>query len=198
VVNPPAPPAAKKAASASKKALPAAEIDTSLHWVEVARLGRPHGVLGELRAQLYNPDSPLWQKGLVLRVHAPGRPDALLTMIDLRPGTGCLLMEFKEIRDRNGAAMWTNAVLLVSEAQLPAAGDDEVYLHELIGADVIEAETGEVAGKVERLIETNVDLLQIRWLDGSEALIPVEADSIESLGREKGRIVVRHLLDWKS
>lgn len=182
-----------------KNPVPAAIFDTSVRWLEVARLGRPHGVKGEVRVQLYHPDSPLWDvDDLQLRAHVAGRPDRLVTMIDLRPGTGCMIIEFAEVQSRDAAAALTNATLLVSEAQLPPADDDEIYVHELLGADVMEAETGEVVGRVLRLVETHVDLLQIELLAGGEALIPLDAEAIESLGREKGKVVIRHVLDWKS
>ncbi len=167
-------------------------------WIEVAKAGRPHGVRGEVRLQVHNPASPLWQPGLVVRAWLPGRPPRALYLQAIRPAQDAWIAHFSGMGDRDAAASLTHALLQVPADTLPPAADDEFYLHELIGAAVIEAETGEVAGRVAGFVETAQTLMQVELASGGVALVPVESDAVESLGRERGRVVVRHLSDWLS
>ena len=178
------------------------EINAFLHtageWIEVARAGRPHGIRGQLRLQVHNPASPLWQPGLLLRAWQPGRPAQALVLESARPAHDAWIAQFAGIADRDAAAALTHAVLQLPASLLPPPDDDEVYLHELVGADVIEASNGEVVGRVQGFVETAQTLMEVRLLQGGTALVPLQADAVESLGRERGKVVVRHLEDWVS
>lgn len=167
-------------------------------WIEVGRIGRPHGIRGEVRLTVHNPASQLWKPGVVVRAWHTGKPARALTLTEGRPIKDCWIARFAGVDDRNDAELLTNWIVQVAESMLPPADDDEVYLHELVGADVIEAETGAVVGTVQGFVETAQTLMEVRLLAGGSALIPLEADAVESLGREIGKVVVRHVEDWKS
>ena len=165
-------------------------------WIEVGKIGRPFGVKGDVHVQAYNAASPIWRKGGTLRAYKPGAPAQMLTIAALRPANAQLVVTFAGRTDRSHAEALTNAVLQVAESALPPPDDDEIYAHQLIGAEVIEATTGAVAGTITALIEVAQTLLQIRLIGGGEALVPIDADAVEELGRVPGRVVVRHLTDW--
>lgn len=173
-------------------------LDPEATWIDVGRVGRPHGIVGHVRIQLFNPDTDLFPRVRLLRAWQPGRPAQALELLELRPVPGAFLAHFEGVDDREAAARLTHAVLSVDARELPVPGEAEFYLHEALGAEVFEAETGERMGVVTNLIATNTDLLEITLDAGGKALIPVGAEALESLGREKGRVVVRHLEDWKS
>lgn len=167
-------------------------------WLTVGKIGRPHGVRGELRLQVYNTASEMWKPGLQLRLWRPGAPAQTVVVAAVRPAHDHWILRLQGVDDRDQAQALTGCALEIDAALLPATDDDEVYLHELLGAAVIEAESGEQAGTVTGFIETAQTLLQIRLRDGGEAMIPVDAAAIEELGRVRGRVVVRHLEDWRS
>lgn len=173
-------------------------LDPEATWIDVGRVGRPHGTVGHVRIQLFNPDTDLFPRVRQLRAWQPGRPAQALTLLDMRPVPGAFLVHFEGIDDRDAAARLTHAVLSVDSRELPVPAEEEFYLHEALGAEVFEAETGERMGVITNLVATNTDLLEITLDAGGKALIPVASESVESLGREKGRVVVRHLEDWRS
>lgn len=166
------------------------------HWIEVGKVGRAHGVRGEVRVQAHNPASDVWAPRKVLRAWKPGAPARMLRILDVRPAGDVLIVAFAELADRNQAEALTLSVLQVDADALPPADDGEVYLHQLQGARVIEAATGDVAGEVVGFAEAAQTLLQIRLRDGREALVPVDADAVEQLGRVAGEVVIRHVADW--
>ena len=167
-------------------------------WVALGKIGRPHGVNGELRLHVYNTASPLWKAGLQLRVWRPGAPARLVRVAGVRPANDYWILRLEGISHRTGAEALTNAELEIDQNALPAPEEDEIYLHDLMGAAVIEAEDGAVVGKIVAFLETSHTLMQIKLLDGGEALIPLDAPAVEQLGRERGKVVVRHVEDWRS
>lgn len=177
---------------------PAPTGDDLPNWVALGKIGRPHGVNGELRLHVYNTASPLWKTGLQLRAWRPGAPAQLVRVAGVRPANEYWILRLEGIGDRTGAEALTNAELEIDENALPPPDEDEVYLHELMGAAIIEAEDGAVVGKITAFVETSTTLMQIKLLDGGEALIPLDAPAVEQLGRERGKVVVRHVEDWRS
>ncbi len=175
---------------------PLPDPDAPAHWLEVGKVGRPHGLRGEVRVQPHNPASDVWAPRQVLRAWKPGAPARMLRILDVRPAGDVLIVAFAELADRTQAEGLTLAVLQVDAAALPPADDGEVYLHQLLGAQVIEASDGSVVGEVVGFAEAAQTLLQIRLRDGREALVPVDADAVEQLGRVAGEVAVRHVHDW--
>ncbi len=88
-------------------------------------------------------------------------------------------------------------MLAVNQAELPETDEDEFYIHELIGATVLDDATRKPVGVVRALLETPADVLEISLNSGAAAMIPVNADAITEMGREKGVLVVRDILDWQ-
>ncbi len=57
--------------------------------------------------------------------------------------------------------------------------------------------TRKPVGVVRALLETPADVLEISMHSGASAMIPVHADAITEMGREKGILVVRDIADWQ-
>jgi 16S rRNA processing protein RimM len=165
-------------------------------WIALGKIGRPHGVRGELRLQVYNTASQMWKPGLQLRLWKAGSPAQLSKIAAVRPAHDYWILRLPGVDDRDQAQALTGCEVEVDANALPPTPEDEFYLHELLGAAVIEAETGAEMGKVTGFVETAQTLLQIKLHGGGEAMIPVDAPAIEELGRVRGRVVVRHLEDW--
>jgi 16S rRNA processing protein RimM len=172
--------------------------DPETRWIDIGRIGRPHGLRGQVHLQLFNPDTDMLERVPILRAHVAGRPAFGLKLESLRPIHEGFIATFQGVTDREGAAKLTHAVISVDEKALPEPEEGEFYLHQVIGAIVYEAATGERVGVVSGLMETHTDLLAIKLDAGGEALVPIEADAIESMGREPGKIVIRDVDDWRS
>ena len=198
--------AALKPATPKPGARPSAEplpgsvgpVNPETTWIEIAKIARPHGIKGDLRIHLYNPASEVWDRGLRLRAWLPGRPAVMLEVLDFRDILPMPTARFAGITDRDIAAKLTHAVLSVDQADLPEADDGEFYLHEVMGATVLDAETRAPVGTVTAIVETPLDVLEITLTDGGTAMVPVNADAITEMGRKPGEVVIAHILDWKA
>lgn len=173
------------------------KVDPDAIWIEVGKVGRPHGLKGEIRLQVYNLDSDVWERGQRLRAWLPGKPAVLLELAEFRDILPMPLATFVGITDRDEAAKLTHAVLAVDQLELPQADEDEFYIHELIGATVLDDATRKPVGVVRALLETPSDVLEISLNSGAAAMIPVHSDAITEMGRQKGVLVVRDIDDWK-
>jgi 16S rRNA processing protein RimM len=157
--------------------------------VVVGRVRRPHGVGGELLIEILTdePDA----------VYASGRrvfggtvedgagDDApVLTVAETRPFKGGLLVQFREIQDRNAAELWNGRLLLVPQEELAPLEQGQVYLHELKGMTV-ELSSGERVGTVADVFEVPQGLLLDIARDGGTVLVPFTSDIVTEIDRER-------------
>jgi 16S rRNA processing protein RimM len=142
--------------------------------LEVGRLGRPHGVRGDLMVTLTTDRTERVDPGTEWWVD-----DRSLTVVTSRPQKGRLVVHLEGVDDRDAAAALTGA--RIHAAPLDVTGDD-VWVHEVIGAEVHDR-AGSRLGTV-TAVEANPahDLLV---LDGG-GLIPM----VFVVEHERGRVVV--------
>lgn len=103
-------------------------------WVEVGRIGRPHGVRGGLHIRLENPDSDLLRETLNVGLRMPDGSVSLHTVEEVY---GTHLARFSGISHRDAADRYKHAELLVRRADFPPPAEDEAYLVDLIGARLV-------------------------------------------------------------
>jgi 16S rRNA processing protein RimM len=139
--------------------------------LQVARIGKPHGIRGEVTVQVLT-DAPgdRFVPGTQFIVEpASSGP---LTVISARWNKDILLLAFDEIETRNEAETLRGAKLFIETEDIGDADDDEGwYEHELVGLDVRVGD--DVVGKVSALHTLPVqDLLVVTTTAGAEVLIP--------------------------
>src|SRR4051812_21768825 len=96
--------------------------------IEVGRVGKPHGVRGELRIQLHwSHSDSLLHADDVLLVRSDGT-SARYGVEHARPVPRAVLLKLRGIDDRDMADALRGAQVLVERGALPALDDDEYYL----------------------------------------------------------------------
>ncbi|MEY3362318.1 MAG: hypothetical protein RL531_2037 [Actinomycetota bacterium] len=145
--------------------------------LEVGRIGRAHGLHGEIAFTLTSDVTERVSPGSVL--HVGDRP---LTVTASRPHQGRWLVRFAEISDRTAAEALRGEVVTASPIE---GADDVLWVHELVGARVLDA-TGADLGPIVA-VEANPasDLLVIE-IAGREVLVP----SVFVTERRDGLIVI--------
>jgi 16S rRNA processing protein RimM len=99
---------------------------------------------------------------------------------------------FAGVGDRDEAERLRGTLLLIdTDADTLAAGDDEYWDHELIGAAVVDSD-GSRLGVVGDVIHLPAqDLLSVIAEDGHEVLVPFVAEIVTDVDVTSARVVVR-------
>ncbi len=162
--------------------------------VVLARIGKPHGLRGEVTVQLHTDDPQArFTAGAALATEAaPGSGvPRELTIRSTRVHNGVWLLAFEEIPDRTGAEglRGTRLVLDESAAALATAlhrpEDDEGYYEdELVGLEVRDP-AGQVLGRVAALeLGTAQDRLVVELTDGTTAYVPFVAQIVPTVAAD--------------
>ncbi|HEX6148489.1 ribosome maturation factor RimM [Nocardioides sp.] len=163
--------------------------------VVVGRIGRPHGLRGEVTVDVRT-DEPerRYAVGATLRAESPSGSANRLTSLTVqrtRWHQGRLLVTFDEIADRGAAEAARGLVLhtTVDAAERPA-DPDEFYDHQLVGLTAYD-EHGVRLGEVAALVHGGAqDLLTVRTDDGREALVPFVKALVPEVDLAARRVVV--------
>jgi 16S rRNA processing protein RimM len=160
--------------------------------VVIGRLGRPHGVGGEIRAHPTGPTLALLAVGDRVHVIPPdGVSPRELEIVVIRPTAGSLLMRFGGADTREAASALTGSTIGVPEERRARLTEpDEYYVSELIGCVVAigPRDLGEVVDVHEGAAN---DAFVVRGPDGEEVMVPFTRDAIEDLDLTARRIRIR-------
>ena len=163
--------------------------DPSSDTVVVGRIGRPHGVRGEVTVEVRTDDPDLrFVPGAVLATDPPSRGP--LTIAGVHWHSGTLLLRVEGVADRSAAEELRNTELLVAVEDLPEIEDpDSFYDHQLVGLTARLLDGSEV-GEVTAVRHEAQDLLVIRRPDGAEALVPFVTAIVPTVDVAAGFLVV--------
>lgn len=156
--------------------------------LQVARIGKPHGIRGEVTVQVLT-DAP--GDRFVPGTEFVVEPASVgpLTVHSARWNKDILLLAFEEIETRNEAETLRGAKLFIETEELEDNDDEGWYEHELVG---LEARVGsQVVGKVSGLNTMPVqDLLVVKTPDGKEILIPFVEQIVPEVNVAEGYVLV--------
>ncbi len=154
----------------------------------VGRIGRPHGVRGEVTVEVRTDDPDTrFAEGARLDTDPPERGP--LTVVQAREHHGRLLVAFEGFRDREGAETLRNTLLVADSATSGPTDDDEYWDHELVG--LLAYVDGAPLGAVSEVIHTpGGDLLSITREGTHELLVPFVAEVVPEVDIAGGRVVV--------
>ena len=169
--------------------------------IVVGRVGRPHGIRGEVVIGVRT-DEPDLRFAVGATLDARSSPDddvrgddragQPLRVASARWHSGQLLVAFAGITDRTAAAGLTGSWLSVDSSQLPETGDpDEFRDHELIGLSVRTC-AGDPVGVVTDVLHYGQDLLVVRRADGpgGECLVPFVKAIVPEVDVRAGVVVI--------
>jgi 16S rRNA processing protein RimM len=157
--------------------------------VAVGRVGRPHGIRGEVGVLVlsevpgrFDPGETVWLED--------GRP---LMVEGSKPHRSGLLVKFREVADRTQAEALRSALLVVPESMSPELPEGSWWDHRIQGC-AVETDTGRHLGRVQEVIHTAAnDVWSAVNEEGAETLIPVLKDVLVSVDVDDKRIVVREI-----
>jgi 16S rRNA processing protein RimM len=163
--------------------------DTSPDTVVVGRIGRPHGVRGEVTVEVRTDDPELrFAPGSVLLTEPGARGP--ITVAGRRWHRDTLLLTIDGVGSREDAEALRDTELHVPVADLPELDDpDSFYDHQLVGLGA-RLPDGSVLGEVTAVRHEAQDLLVVRRDGAPDALIPFVSAIVPTVDLAGGFVVV--------
>lgn len=159
-------------------------------YLVVGRIGRPHGVHGELQVDPLTDFPERFTPGAMLYA-GPERGDAPspVRVLSVRSHRDRLIVGFDTADDRDSAQLMTGLHLFIPIDEAGPLDEDTWYEHQLVGLEVV-TDAGRILGRVTSLMETGAaDVLIVRGA-GRELLLPMIAAVIAEIDPSAGRITV--------
>lgn len=145
--------------------------------IRVGQIINTHGIRGELKVLSMHGDITRFQKLKTVYVG-----DDLLekTIVSVRFQKGFVYLRFQEHNNINEVLSLKGLYLSTDEDSLPILEDDEYYIFQLQGCDVIE--DGQKIGILEDVIKNNhQDVYVIRKIDNQLAYVPAVTEFIKDI-----------------
>lgn len=159
-------------------------VSLSIRLVPIAEIARPHGVRGELRLKVYNPETEVLGKGRRVVVRERSGAERSARILAARAVPQATLIELEGVGDRDAAERIRGATLLVPRSELPPLEDGEFYAFDIEGARA-ELVNGDHIGTV-RSLESypTCDVIVIDTTSGARIEVPLVDDVIDAVDAE--------------
>ncbi|PRP91761.1 Ribosome maturation factor RimM [Enhygromyxa salina] len=158
--------------------------------VQLGYVAGAHGLHGALRVKLFNAESTALQPGVaVALVERGGSTPASMqvTRVAPKPGSDTIRLWLQGVDGRDAAEALRGHELWLERASLPALEDDEYYLADLIGLEVVRELDGEPQslGEITGVITNAAQPLVSVRLRGREWLLPALPPFIVAVETER-------------
>lgn len=159
--------------------------------VAVGRIVTTHGLRGEVRVHLFNPDSTTLRAGSEIVLQRGGE-QSLHRIQAARPHKRVVLVTLEGCESIAIARTLVGSEVCVVKSQLPPAGPGEAYHFELLGMRVVTTRGEDLGMIVEILSLASNDVCVVRRGE-HEHLIPMIADVVKEIDRQHCRLVIEPL-----
>ncbi len=153
----------------------------------VGTVSRPHGIVGEVKVQLW----PEYSGALegVRRIYLDDDTTPYRVR-GYREHQGAALLVLDRVADRNAAEALRGARVSISVTDLPDLPEGAYYAHQLVGMHIVRAESGEPIGTLVEVLATGSnDVYVVKKAEG-ELLLPVIESVVRAVDLATGTIRV--------
>jgi 16S rRNA processing protein RimM len=153
--------------------------------VAVGRVTSAHGVHGEVSVLVLSEVAERFDPGATFSLE-DGRT---LTIDEVRPHRGRLLVRFAEVPDRTAAERLGQQYLFVDRTEVPPAPEGAFWPHQLVGCEVV-TDDGRPLGVLSEVVLGVANDVWVARDGDREVLIPALKDVVVSVDVDARRVVV--------
>jgi 16S rRNA processing protein RimM len=167
----------------------------AVSWIELGVIAKPHGVTGEVRVHVFNPESTLLRElGEVFLVGEEGEEPALVEVESTRQGPKALLMRLAGVGSREDAEALRGYMLCVPREALPDLEEGEYYHADLIGLLAFDEDEEEIGEVVDVIDYPSAECLKIQR-PGGYIEVPMLPRWLDRVDLEAGKVHLKDLDD---
>ncbi len=161
-------------------------------FVQVGYLHKAHGLKGEMVMSIQTDFPERLQEGAVVYLR-DGIYDAH-KVTSIRHHSRGRLISFEGFTVREELDVLRNAEVFVHKDDIPDLDEGELYLHQIVGLNVI-TDNGEELGKVVDIIETGANnVFVVRNESEKEVLVPDIDDVVLEINLDSEKVLI-HIID---
>ena len=158
-------------------------------FLEIGKVVNIHGLRGDVKIQPWC-DSAEFLCAFDTLYRADGTP---MSVEAARVHTGMAVVRFAGFSTPEQAESLRNTVLYMNRDDVELE-EGTYFIRDLIGLQVVDADTGAVYGRLEEVLETGAnDVYTIRTPDGKQLLFPAIGDVVIETDPEQGIMRIRPL-----
>jgi 16S rRNA processing protein RimM len=158
--------------------------------VTVGRLGRPWGVRGAINLRLHEPDDALsWARDVVW-LEGEAFPSCAVDVAQFYDKGSKVLIQFTGVNSPEDVSALTHLDVRVPRDWLPEPGEDEHFVQDLLGMEVIDEVRGTL-GTIERVFTTGANDVWVVRGPGGEELIPAIKEVVVAVDEAARTVRVR-------
>lgn len=161
---------------------------TGREAVAFGKLGRPHGLNGELRFFPHNPDSQHAQRLQVVELRKDQR-SLRSNVAELRHGSGALIIRLERVADRHAAELWANADVFVDPSVFDPLEPGEFYSWQLEGLTALDPQLRTI-GTVRGFEDFGAGMILVVTIAGRDVLVPFAAPWVGDIDPEARTVVI--------
>ena len=155
--------------------------------VTVGRVGKPHGVRGEVHVTILSDTEGRFDEGESLEIVSSEGVRRLATLACVRKRKGSAIVRFEEFSTRDEAELLRGAFLEVAQERVPPAPNGSYYFFQLVGCQCEDLGDG-LLGTVTQIVDDGGGLiLEIEGERGT-LLVPFVSKYVRRVEVEERRI----------
>ncbi len=160
--------------------------------IAVGKLAGAHGIRGEARLRLFNPQSSLLAEVREIFLTRGADPPRPAKLESARPHGGVWLVVIDGVASPEAARALSGTQVAVRESALPGLGSGEFYCYQLVGLEVVD-DAGGPLGTVSEVFSTAANDVLVVTSPGRERLIPMIDRVVGEVDFDRRRIVVHRI-----
>ncbi len=157
-------------------------------FLVVGKVRRPHGVHGEVVAEVYSDYSDHFKPEHVLYV---GGKHSKVILTSQRFHNEGMLLGFEGINTPEEAGKFRNQILSITVSQAPVLPEGEYHHFELLGLEVIDPDGKPLGNLTEILVTGANDVYVVTDENGGELLLPAIPEVIQKIDLEARKMIVK-------
>ena len=159
----------------------------------IGYITKPQGLKGEVKVEPVTPNPERFYRLEIVFLQVNDKTQAY-PIDKIRVSDRFVYIKFSGINSRNEAELLRNAEILVEEKDLIQPGQDEYFVHDIVGCRVISENNDEI-GIVSDVVQmSSNDIYVVRNGTGTELLVPATKEVVTQvdIGR---KIIIIHVLE---